>query len=131
MKYNTNVKLAVFVLVCLCVSGPACDGRADTIQMEHETIVGRAKDFVSESSQLSRLTFSLDAKELVRVDKDKVADVCRSVDRVKGVEFQGDDTMILSVDAHYVGSVEKVAEDVKTALKQKLGLDVIESRVIN
>ena len=122
-----------------CMSGTVCSAednasgaaKSAVVQTAEETIVGRSKDYESGSSQMSILTFSMDPKELAAADKDRIAEACKKVERVKGVEFEGDDTIVLYVDGHYVGSVEKVSENAKEALKKELRLNVIEARVIN
>jgi hypothetical protein len=122
--------ILIFALVVYLFKSGWC-AEENIIRTKHETIVGRSKDYKPVSSEPGTLIFTLDPASAKIADKDAISKLCSSAEEVQGVLLnKKNGTIILSIK-QYGGSVEAVAEKLKGALREKLGIRVIESRVIN
>jgi len=125
--------IAIFIIIlffCLLKSGWAADD--NIIRAGNETIVGRSKDYEPASKYPSTLIFTLDEATFKAEDVDKISKLCKSVDRVQSFTFSKVNCAIaLSIERRSGDSVESVAGKIKSMLREKLGIMVIETRIIN
>lgn len=113
---------------------PAAPASKPEITDGNESIIGRSEKYIPPSANLSTLTVYLDPVNSKSSNIDKAAELCMSIEGVKSaVMDKVRPILTLSVDGHATStsSVEAIAENVKSALKRKLDVAVIESRVLN
>ncbi|MDD5422081.1 MAG: hypothetical protein WC592_00215 [Candidatus Omnitrophota bacterium] len=127
---NKKILLAV-VFSLVTVVGQGSGGDEKVVRSYHETIVGRDASYVPEAARPKEAIITVSAATVDTAGKDRIAAICKSVDRVKSAVYDDKEGAItLSIDARG-SSAETVTEKVKSVLVRELDVAIIEARVIN